>query len=166
MRVVFQRLWNVELRNWYDRNLCQQKGIGTIFKCVKALLLGFNLGRRVLRKSGKLVPARKTAFQALLNGRSQAHLASIFAILFVRLSPKGDDFLIVSWHCGKCLIRRTLVEFHLPDKTNDGIATLDMVIQEVERLAGIVRFKPERDPASTLARTSGMLAERLGNCPH
>ena len=144
-RIVFSRLGNIELRNRDGGNLCQLRGIRPIHERTEFLFLCFNLSRRALRQCGEFVPALERALKPVLDGGCQPPLPGVFAVLLVGLAPEGGNLLFVSRHGGKGFVGHALVQFLLPDKADDGVAALDVVVKEVERLAGIVRFKPERD---------------------
>ena len=61
----------------------------------------------------------------------------------LRLRPARRYFLVVARHGGKGFVGHALVHVFAPDKADDGVAALDVVVEEVERLAGIVGFEPE-----------------------
>jgi len=90
--------------------------------------------------------------------------------LLVSLASARRHFLVIAGHCGEGLVGDALVHVLAPDEAHDGVAALDVVVEEVERLAGIVGLEPEGDLAqldskwvevdgrSTFARMSQVLS--------
>jgi hypothetical protein len=71
----------------------------------------------------------------------------IGTVLLVLLAPACCDLFVVAGYGGEGLVGHTLVNILAPDETDDGVAALDVVVEEVERLAGIVGLEPEGDLA-------------------
>ena len=82
-----------------------------------------------------------------MDGGRQTPLPDVFAVLLIGLAPDGGNLLFVSRHGGEGLIGYAFIQFLLPDEADDGVAAFDVMVQEVERLAGVVRLKPEGDLA-------------------
>jgi hypothetical protein len=69
------------------------------------------------------------------------------AFLLVALAQQRGDVLVVARQRGKGFVGHAALGFLAPGKADDGVAALDVVVEEVERFAGVVGFQPEGDLA-------------------
>ena len=68
----------------------------------------------------------------------------IFSFFSVHLSELGGNVLVVSRHGGERLIGNSPIHVFGSDVADNRVPAFDVVIEEVERFAGIVGFEPER----------------------
>ena len=83
--------------------------------------------------------------ELLLDFRSEVESGLVFpgTLGFVALAEGGGGRLVVAGHGGECFVGHTAFQLVTVSKAHDGIAAFDMVVEEVERLAGVVSFEPE-----------------------
>jgi hypothetical protein len=71
----------------------------------------------------------------------------VFAFLLVALSQQRGGVLVVIRQGGEGFVGHAAFGFLAPGEADDGVAALDVVVEEVERFAGVVGFQPEGDLA-------------------
>ena len=69
------------------------------------------------------------------------------SVPFIRPSPTARDILVVARHRHEGFVRHALIDIFAADVSDDGVAALDVVVEKVQRLAGIVSLEPERELA-------------------
>jgi hypothetical protein len=67
--------------------------------------------------------------------------------LLVALSQQRGGVLVVARQSLEGFVGHAAFGFLTPGKADDGVAALDVVVEEVERFAGVVGFQPEGDLA-------------------
>ena len=71
----------------------------------------------------------------------------ILAFGLVALAHEGRGFLVIAGHGDKRFVRYAALDFLAPGEADNRVAAFDVVIEKVERLAGIASFQPEGDLA-------------------
>ena len=147
-RVILRRLGNVELRDRDRGDLVQPEASLPCRESDEALFLGLDLGGRALGQRGKLVPLRQLPSSCCCIAGARRIWPDIRTVLaYSSLRRLRSEVLVVAGHRGEGFVGDALVQFLAPDKADDGVAAFDVVVQKVERLAGVVGFQPERDLA-------------------
>ena len=80
---------------------------------------------------------------AQLWGEVKERLFLVLQIFLVFLAIRPGDLLVVSGQCLESLRWHTLAQLLAACETDDGVAALDMVVEEIEGLARNVRFQPQ-----------------------
>ena len=142
----------VELGDGDGGDLAEQPGILPSAKSSKrAFLASISAGVCSGRAERSRQP-RENGVELLLHARSESRASSaalrapcVSALL--RLRKARGDVLVVAGQGGEGFVGHALVQFLAADKADDGVAALDVVVEEVERLAGDVGLEPEGDLA-------------------
>ncbi len=95
------------------------------------------------------MPAAQDVIELLLQGRGKRDLAGfvVLTLLFVALAQESCGFLVIIRQRLEGFIGYATLGFFAPGEADDGVAALDVVVEEVERFAGVVGFQPEGDLA-------------------
>jgi hypothetical protein len=72
-------------------------------------------------------------------------LADVSPVLLIGVAPLGGEILVVAGHGREGLVGDALVQFLALNKADDSIAAFDVMVQKIERLAGIMRLQPKGD---------------------
>ena len=145
-RQVRLRLGQIELGNGDGGNLVEQPGVLALREINVARPLGVDLRRRPFGQGGDFAPAAQHRIHLLLQGWRQVegHLFLLFAFSLVAFAQQFGHRLVVAGQRGKSCVGHALLQVGPLHKAHNRIATLDVVVKEVERFAGAVRFQPER----------------------
>lgn len=140
----------VELGDGDGGDLAEEIGVLSVGS-VELAFLGSDLGGGVLGEGGDFAPACEDGVEFLLErgGEFEFLLAAgvVLALGFVGLAEGGGDVLVVAGEGFEGLVGHAFFEFVLGDEADDGVAALDVVVEEVERFAWAVGFQPEGDLA-------------------
>ena len=145
--VILVGFRDVELRYGHGGDLLEHPGVAVSSEGGELRLLGLNLGGGALGKGGESMPLLQEGGKLAANGRCKLHLllAALVAFGLVALAPLRGNLLVVTGQGFEGLVGHALVEFLAADEADDGVAALDVMVEEIERLAGIVRLQPKGD---------------------
>jgi len=108
---------------------------------------------RAFRQARDFAPALQDTVELLPDfwGKVEPGLVFTGTLGFVAFAEGGGGCLVVAGHGDEGFLGHTPLYLIAVSKANDGVPTFDMVVEEVERRAGVVGFQPE----SHLAQFNG-----------
>lgn len=140
----------VELGDGDGGDLAEEPGVLEVGGIVVGFL-GLDFRQGVLGEGGDFAPAGQHGVELLAErgGEREFFLAAgvVLALGFVDLARGGGDVLVVAGEGLEGFVGDAFVEFLLMDEADDGVAALDVVVEEAERFTGDVSLQPEGDLA-------------------
>ena len=140
--------FDIKLGNRHGGDFGQGPGILALAEFLKSALFAVDLCRGLFRQIGQFPPAIHNGIELLLYHRVEYQQLPFFvSLVFIFLSKQRGNVFFITRLGSKGFIRYAALQFLASGKTDDGVTAFDMVVEKVERFAGIVRFQPQRDLA-------------------
>jgi len=138
--------FDIKLGNRHGGDFGQGPGILALAEFLKSVFFAVNLCGGLFRQIGQFPPAIHNGIKLLLYHRVEhQQLPFLVSLVFIFLSKQRGNVFFITRLGRKGFIRYASLQFLASGKTDDGVTAFDMVVEKVERFAGVVRFQPQRN---------------------